>query len=72
MATSDPVIKPRIIIHGGAGNISRANVPADSYSNYRSSLQRILRLASAELAKPNATALDVATYAVSLFEDEPL
>ncbi|KAH7057080.1 nucleophile aminohydrolase [Macrophomina phaseolina] len=72
MATSDPVIKPRIIIHGGAGNISRANVPADSYSNYRSSLQRILRLASAELAKPNATALDVATYAVSLFEDDPL
>ncbi|KAF4310192.1 putative l-asparaginase precursor protein [Botryosphaeria dothidea] len=72
MTASDPVIKPRIIIHGGAGNISRANVPDDSYNNYRSSLQRILRLASASLAKPDATALDVATYAVSLFEDDPL
>ncbi|GME64617.1 putative l-asparaginase precursor protein [Neofusicoccum parvum] len=72
MATSEPTITPRIIIHGGAGNISRANVPADSYANYRASLTRILGLARAELAKPGATALDVATYAVALFEDDPL
>lgn len=68
-----PTITPRIIIHGGAGNISRANVPADSYAAYRASLHRILTLARAELANnPAATALDVAVYAVSLFEDDPL
>lgn len=68
-----PTITPRIIIHGGAGNISRANVPADSYAAYRASLHRILTLARAELANnPAATALDVAVYAVSLFEDDAL
>ncbi|KAL0261485.1 hypothetical protein SLS55_002915 [Diplodia seriata] len=75
MAPSKPTtsgITPRIIIHGGAGNISRANMPADSYAGYRASLRRILTLARARLAAPDATALDVAVHAVSLFEDDPL
>ncbi|KKY15661.1 putative l-asparaginase precursor [Diplodia seriata] len=75
MAPSKPTtgaITPRIIIHGGAGNILRANMPADSYAGYRASLRRILTLARARLAAPDATALDVAVHAVSLFEDDPL
>ncbi|OJD33972.1 n-terminal nucleophile aminohydrolase [Diplodia corticola] len=72
--TTTPTITPRIIIHGGAGNISRANLPDPSHAAYRASLRRILSLARAELAAsdPPATALDVATRAVSRFEDDAL
>lgn len=65
-------IKPRIIIHGGAGNITRSNMPAASYDAYRSSLLGILGRANSKLSSPHATALDIATYAVSLLELDPL
>lgn len=65
-------IAPRIIIHGGAGNITRENLPPSSYKQYRHGLLDVLQRASIELQKPNATALDVATYAVSLLEKNPL
>lgn len=64
--------KPRIILHGGAGNITRDNLPPASYQAYRSALLSVLQSASVLLFKPDATALDVATYAVSLLEDIPL
>jgi L-asparaginase len=75
MVTSDltkPQIKPRIIIHGGAGNIRRENLPKASYEAYRVSLLSILKSASCLLSKSGATALDVATHAVTLLEDNPL
>ena len=65
-------IAPRIIIHGGAGNITRDNLPEASYKAYSRALLEILHRASIELQKPNATAIDVATYAVSLLEKNPL
>ncbi|KAF2171572.1 hypothetical protein M409DRAFT_63796 [Zasmidium cellare ATCC 36951] len=65
-------ITPRIIIHGGAGNITRENMPAASYEAYRSSLLNILDRANKKLSSPSATALDIATYAVSLLELDPL
>ncbi|KAF2202920.1 N-terminal nucleophile aminohydrolase [Delitschia confertaspora ATCC 74209] len=65
-------IKPRIIIHGGAGNITRTNLTTTAYSAYRKALLSILSNASDLLNKPGSTALDVATYAVSLLENEPL
>jgi L-asparaginase len=65
-------IQPRIIIHGGAGNISRDNLTPAAYEAYRKSLLSVLSSASELLQQPNATALDVATHAVSLLEDDPL
>ncbi|EOA85531.1 hypothetical protein ACJQWK_02184 [Exserohilum turcicum] len=65
-------VAPRIIIHGGAGNITRTSVPRDRYDEYRASLLRIVDQAASQLAESGATALDVATYAVSLLEDDPL
>ena len=73
-ARTSPItyVKPRIIIHGGAGNITRATVPRDRYDEYRASLLRILDHAVEQLSVPGATALDVATFAVTLLEDDPL
>ncbi|KAF2117415.1 nucleophile aminohydrolase [Lophiotrema nucula] len=67
-----PRITPRIIIHGGAGNITQTTVPRDRYDAYEASLRRILASSAKELAKPGATALDVATHAVTLLENDPL
>ncbi|CAK1355355.1 putative isoaspartyl peptidase/L-asparaginase [Cercospora beticola] len=65
-------VAPRIIIHGGAGNITRQNLSPESYQVYRHALLSILKRARAQLPNPQASALDVATYAVSLLEENPL
>ena len=65
-------IKPRIILHGGAGNISHENVPPERLALFRSSLIRVLRSTRAELAKPHITALDAACHAIALMEDDEL
>lgn len=65
-------IRPRIIIHGGAGNISRSNLPRDSYHANRSALLSILHTSSTQLSFPGATSLDIATHAVSQLENSPL
>lgn len=67
-----PPITPRIIIHGGAGNLTKQTLPPAKYAAYRLSLQRILSAATAQLSQKGASALDVATYAVSLLENDPL
>ncbi len=59
---------PRLIIHGGAGNITRENLPPKSWSLYEAALRKIHRFTS-ELLERGATALDAATQAVTLFED---
>ncbi|KAM0723944.1 hypothetical protein Q7P37_000935 [Cladosporium fusiforme] len=69
--TPQPV-HPRIILHGGAGNILRANLPPELWITYRTALLSILHNASTHLAQPGATALDVATQAVSELENNPL
>lgn len=63
--------KPCLIIHGGAGNITRENLSPEAYAIYATNLRRIYRSTSQLLAK-GATALDAATHAVTLFEDCPL
>ncbi|KAF1941665.1 L-asparaginase precursor [Clathrospora elynae] len=70
--TTNSYIKPRIIIHGGAGNLTRTSIPRCRYDEYRVSLDRILAKSADLLSKPGISALDVATYAVSLLEDDPL
>lgn len=64
-------MQPRLIIHGGAGNITRDNLLPKAYAEYAAALRRIYQATSKLLAK-GATALDAATYAVTLFEDCPL
>ena len=65
-------IKPRIILHGGAGNITRDNLPQELWQQYNTSLLSILHESSVLLSKPNATALDVATATVVQLENNPL
>jgi L-asparaginase len=67
-----PKVTPRIIIHGGAGNITKQTIPKGRYNEYEASLRGILARSSVLLAIPGATALDVATYAVTQLEDDPL
>lgn len=64
-------IHPRLIIHGGAGNITRSNLPPASYNAYRTALLDINR-ATATLLDAGHSALDAATHAVRLLEDDPL
>lgn len=66
------VNQPRIIIHGGAGNITRANLPKHLWDQYRTSLLSILESSTKRLSQPNATALDIATYTVTQLENNPL
>lgn len=71
-SSSKACIQPRIIIHGGAGNITPENLPSHAYQAYRTSLLAVLQTANDLLAIPGATALDVATHAVTLLENDPL
>lgn len=65
--------RPALVVHGGAGSISRVNLPADSpqYAAYVSSLRTILSVIHPLLLN-GMTALEAATAAVKLFEDNPL
>lgn len=63
--------KPTLILHGGAGDIRRADLPPELYAKYESSLQSYLR-STKDLLNNDATALDAAVHAVSLMEDDEL
>lgn len=76
-------VKPRLIIHGGAGNIQRRNYPPDKLQAYRAALMDIVTkadrymrnqavVASEKELKGRPSALEIATYAVRLIEDNPL
>ena len=62
---------PTLILHGGAGNITRKNLPPDLYSQYESSLLRYLD-STKKLLDSGSSALDASVHAVSLMEDDPL
>ncbi|KAK5110013.1 hypothetical protein LTR62_006380 [Meristemomyces frigidus] len=65
-------VLPRIIIHGGAGNITRQNLPPPAYQTFRKALLAVLDEAHKLLTQPGATAIDVATHAVTLLENNAL
>ncbi|OAA51588.1 L-asparaginase precursor [Metarhizium rileyi] len=72
-------IQPRIVIHGGAGNIVRRNFPPEKYRAYRDALVAIITKTSECMHAPPpksspkpSSALDVACYAVTLMEDNAL
>ena len=68
---SDCHLEPRVIIHGGAGAISRTNLPPELYVSYQHSLLTYLKTSQA-LLQTGSSALDAACNAVSLMEDDPL
>ncbi|KAF3055057.1 putative isoaspartyl peptidase/L-asparaginase [Daldinia childiae] len=77
-------VKPRLIIHGGAGNITPENLGPEKYKQYRHALLTIVSKADAYIRTPVPlsrngsselefpSALDIATYAVTLLENNPL
>lgn len=78
-------VQPRLIIHGGAGNITPASLGPELYAAYRSSLLTIVSKTHTYLTTPQSEALsdsvaskklpsslEAATYAVTLLEDNPL
>ncbi|KAK3380956.1 putative 20S proteasome subunit alpha type 2 [Podospora didyma] len=72
-----PTVKPRLIIHGGAGNITPANLTPEVYQAYRTSLLTIVSKTDTYMHTPRQsssipTALETATFAVVLLEDNPL
>lgn len=63
-------MKPRIIIHGGAGNMNHDNLPPSLYAAYWASLLRILESSYSLLESTGADALTVAVHAVRMLEEE--
>lgn len=60
-----------VVIHGGAGTITRAALTPERQAQYETALQAILQSAQTMLAD-GANALDVVTEAVRLLEECPL
>lgn len=69
--SSTSTFKPTLILHGGAGDIRRADLPPKLYAKYEISLQTYLR-STRDLLNNGATALNAAVHAVSLMEDDEL
>ncbi|KAI0376445.1 N-terminal nucleophile aminohydrolase [Hypomontagnella monticulosa] len=81
-----PQIKPRLIIHGGAGNITPDTLGPEKYEQYRRALLSIVSKTDTYMRTPVAagkdgysysapkypSALDIATFAVVLLENNPL
>ncbi|QPQ25764.1 MULTISPECIES: isoaspartyl peptidase/L-asparaginase family protein [Lonsdalea] len=65
------MMKPVIVIHGGAGAIARTAMNSEKEQRYRAALQEIVRAGQAVLAD-NGGALDAVTEAVRRLEECPL
>ncbi|GKT60053.1 L-asparaginase precursor [Colletotrichum tofieldiae] len=71
-------VKPRLIIHGGAGNIKPSNLAPPEYEAYRRALLTIISKTNAYQTTPLSStaklpsALDTAVHAVTLLENNPL
>ncbi|KIW45088.1 uncharacterized protein PV06_03504 [Exophiala oligosperma] len=63
--------QPTVILHGGAGAISRASLSPELWARYEASLWRYLTDAR-KLLDSGASALDAACAAATWFEDDPL
>jgi L-asparaginase len=62
---------PTLIIHGGAGSITRSHLLPPLYASYAASLTSYTQSTNA-LLHSGASALDAACHAVTLMEDDPL
>ncbi|QOL12864.1 isoaspartyl peptidase/L-asparaginase family protein [Dickeya dianthicola] len=64
-------MKPVIVIHGGAGALSRTAMDSEKEQRYRAALQNIVARGQ-EILAANGSALDAVTEAVRLLEECPL
>ncbi|KAK4043322.1 nucleophile aminohydrolase [Parachaetomium inaequale] len=80
---SPPKLQPRLIIHGGAGNITPATLTPERYAEFRAALLTIISKSHHFMTTPTTTptplspphlpnSLTVATHAVTLLENNPL
>lgn len=60
-----------LVIHGGAGNITPANLPTEIAAQYEAKLKEVLRLGDSIL-KAGGTSLDAVEACVRMMEDCPL
>jgi len=70
-ASSQSSGKYTLVIHGGAGNITRANLPPDKVTQYETKLTEVLRHGDSIL-KTGGTSLDAVEACVRMMEDCPL
>lgn len=63
--------KIMLVVHGGAGTITRASMTPESEQQYRAALEQALRSGHAVLAK-GGSSLDAVETAVRVLEDNPL
>ena len=70
-ANSQSIGKYALVIHGGAGNITRANLPAETAAQFEAKLTDVLRHGDSIL-KAGGTSLDAVESCVCMMEDCPL
>lgn len=70
-AAQGPKGKTMLVIHGGAGTITRQSMSADVEKQYRDKLEEALHIGNAILAR-GGTAVDAVEATVRLMEDSPL
>ncbi len=69
--TSLAQTKPMLVMHGGAGTITRASMTPEMEKQYRETLEQALRAGHAVLAK-GGTSLDAVETSIRILEDSPL
>jgi L-asparaginase len=70
-SSSKKKMTPRLIIHGGAGNITPSNLPPLQYKKFHSALLSILADTHQYLLSGH-DALDTVSFAVTKLENNPL
>jgi len=63
--------KPMLVMHGGAGTITRASMTPEMEKQYRETLEQALRSGHAVLMK-GGTSLDAVESSIRILEDSPL
>ena len=63
--------KPMLVMHGGAGTITRAGMTPEMEKQYRETLEQALRAGHAVLMKGGAS-LDAVETSIRILEDSPL
>src|SRR5437016_11613903 len=63
--------KPMLVMHGGAGTITRASMTPEMEKQYRETLEQALRAGHAVLTK-GGSSLDAVETSIRILEDSPL
>jgi beta-aspartyl-peptidase (threonine type) len=70
-ADAQPAHRWSLVIHGGAGVIERAQMTPDAEAQYRTTMERLVRLGGDVLAR-GGSSLDAVDAVISEMEDDPL